>query len=175
MPFSERSPLQNSVTPFLDEVARRGSWTGGGGVAAFSAALAAALLEKLTAKPAVRRALRQRRRTCLRLMEDDARSFSRVITAARAKDRDTWARSLKAATEIPCRVAECAGAVQATCRAAHASVKSSLQSDLRCALALALAAETSARTLIETNLAWLGDSRYTRQVRRRLQRIPRRR
>jgi len=144
-------------------------------VAAFSAALAAALLEKLTAKPAVRRALRQHRRTCLRLMERDARSFSRVMTAARAKDRQAWVRSLKAATDIPCRVAECASAVQATCRAAQASVKPTLQSDLRCALALALAAETSARTLIETNLAWLGDPRYTRQVRRRLQRLPRRR
>lgn len=152
----------------MDEVARKGSWLGGGSVAALSAALAAALLEKLTVTPSVAAILRAIRRACLGLVERDAACFSGVIQASRVGNHRTVTQRLKAATEIPCQVFEYARTVQAACRKAQRSVQPAFHSDLRCALALALAAETSARTLIETNLAWLGDPAYTRQVRRRL-------
>ena len=161
--------MLGSLEQFLDQLARRGSWVGGGSVAALSAALAAALLEKLIHKPQTVRRLREARQECVALIRRDAETFARVVQATRTKNRPAFARSLKAATDVPCRVFERAQAVQAACRAAQREVKPQFQSDLRCAMALALAAAESARTLIQTNLAWLNDQAYTRAIRRRLQ------
>lgn len=161
--------LHESVEQFLAQVARRGSWLGGGSVAAFSAALAAALLEKLVHGPALTRALRRSRRECVALIQRDATTFARVIRATRTGNPDAFRRSLKTATEVPRRIFDHAQMIQAACRKAQRAVKPRFQSDLRCAMALALAAGESARTLIETNLAWLNDPGYTRQVRRQLQ------
>ena len=146
---------------------------GGGSVAALSAALAAALLEKLVVQPRPAYRLRHVRRASLRLMEQDAVRFARVIAATRSGKRRTFANALKAATDVPCQVFEHAQAIQAACRWAQRSVKPKFQSDLRCAMATALAASESARTLIETNLAWLNDERYARIVHSRLQRAGR--
>ena len=157
-----------SLEQFLEEVARRGSWIGGGSVAALSAALAAALLEKLVHEPRVGRQLRRIRQECVRLIQRDAELFSQVIRATQQKRRQVFARALKAATDIPCRVFEHAQTIQAACRTAQRAVKPRFQSDLRCAMAVALAAGESARTLILTNLAWLNDRTYTKQVYRRL-------
>ena len=161
--------MQGSVNDFLEQVARRGSWVGGGSVAALAAALAAALLEKLLVQPSIVRLLRRRRAECEQLIERDAATFSAVIKATRQHRREAFQRSLKVATEVPCRVFEHAQAIQAACRRATRTVKPRFQSDLRCAMALALASGESARTLIETNLAWLNDPRYTRTIRNRLQ------
>lgn len=161
--------MQDSVEQFLDQVAQRGSWLGGGSVAAFSAALAAALLEKLVVNPRTVRRLRAARRECLRLIERDARLFARVIQATRASNQQAFRRALQYATEVPCRVFEHAHAIQHECREARRSVKPRFQSDLQCASAVASAAAISARTLIQTNLAWLNDRAYSRRMRRRLQ------
>ena len=158
-----------SVEELLRQVARKGSWVGGGSVAALCAALSAALLEKLVIQPKSAERLRRIRRACLALIPRDARAFSQVIRAMRHSDRRRFRRSLKAATEVPWQVFAHAQTVQGMCRAAQRSVKPRFQSDLRCALAVALAAGESARTLIHTNLAWLGDAAYTRRMRRRLQ------
>ena len=159
----------HSLEAFVEHVARRGSWFGGGSVAALTAALAAALLEKLVHDQAAARRLRRIRRECLGLIDRDAATFARVIQTTRRKQRSTFVRSLKAATDIPCRVFEHAATLQAACRAAQRTVKPRFQSDLRCAMATALAAGESARTLISTNLTWLNDRTYTQQVERRLQ------
>ena len=161
--------MEGSLEQFLEQVARRGSWVGGGSVAALSAALSAALLEKLVIAPPTVRRLRLIRRQCVQLIAQDAERFARVIQATRRKHRPTFSRSLKMATEIPCRVFEHAQTVQAACRAAQRSVKPKFQSDLRCAMAVAMAAAESARVLIHTNLAWLNDQAYTRRIRRRIQ------
>jgi formiminotetrahydrofolate cyclodeaminase len=158
-----------SLEQFVEHVARRGSWFGGGSVAALSAALAAALLEKLIHNAGTVRALRGVRRECLALIRRDADAFARVIRTTRRKEPAAFQRSLKAATEIPCRVFERAATLQAACRAAQRAVKPQFQSDLRCAMAVAMAAAESARTLVLTNLAWLNDPAYSRQVERRLQ------
>ena len=160
--------MHGSLEQFLDQVARRGSWSGGGSVAALSAALAAALLEKLIHDPRAARRLRRIRQECVRLIRRDAETFARVIRATQRKHRQAFVRSLKAANEVPCRVFEHAQAVQSACRVAQRSVKPRFQSDLRCAMAVALAAGESARTLIYTNLAWLGDRAYAKRIRRRL-------
>ena len=161
--------MQASIEQFLEQVARRGSWVGGGSVAAFSAALSAALLEKLIADPRAARRLRQARRECLALLQRDAEAFARVIRTTRRKDRRAFRVALQAATEVPCRVFEHAQRVQVACRAAQRAVKPRFQSDLRCAMAVAMAAGESARTLVQTNLAWLGDPAYAARIRRRLQ------
>ena len=162
-------PALQSLEQFLEHVARRGSWFGGGSVAALSAALAAALLEKLIHDAGTARRLRRIRQECLALIRRDADAFARVIQITRRKDRSAFQRSLQAATEIPCRVFEHAEMLQAACRAAQRAVKPQFQSDLRCAMAVAMAAAESARTLVHTNLTWLNDRVYTQQVERRQQ------
>jgi formiminotetrahydrofolate cyclodeaminase len=158
-----------SLDRFVSHIARRGSWFGGGSVAALCAALAAALLEKIVVQAAPARTLRAIRRECLGLIQKDADAFARVIKSTQRKDRSAFRTSLKAAIDIPCRVFEQAERIQAACRAAQRTVKPQYQSDLRCALAVALAAAESARTLIHTNLSWLNDAGTTRQIERRLQ------
>ena len=169
-----RPRLLGLVEEFLEEVARRGSWVGGGSVAALSAALSAALLEKLVVRPGVVRSLRQIRRECVALMSRDAEAFARVIQATRRSNRTRFHRALTTATEIPWQVFEHAQAIQVACRAAQRSIKPRFQSDLRCAMALAIAASESARTLILTNLAWLNDPAYTKRIQHRLQAAARR-
>lgn len=164
-----RLQLSDSLEEFLAQVARRGSWVGGGSAAALCAALAAALLEKLVVRPAQGNALRRVRAECVRLIDRDATTFAAVIQATRHHNRRAFSRNLKVATEVPCRVFEHAQAIQAACRRATRAVKPRFQSDLRCAMAMALAAGESARTLIETNLAWLNQPGYTKQIRNRLQ------
>lgn len=158
-----------SVEELLHRVARKGSWMGGGSVAALCAALSAALLEKLIVQPQAAKRLRKIQRTCLALIPRDARMFSRAIEATRHGDRHRFSRALKAATEVPWQVFAHAQTVQRMCEQAQRSVKPKFQSDLRCALAVALAASESARTLILTNVAWLNDAAYTRMMRHRLQ------
>ncbi len=158
-----------SLEQFLEHIARRGSWFGGGSVAALSAALAAALLEKLIHDAGTARRLRRVRQECLTLIHRDADAFARVIQTTRRDERVAFRRSLKAATEIPCRVFEHAEGLQAVCRAAQRAVKPQFQSDLRCAMAVAMAAAESARALVLTNLTWLNDRVYAQKVERRLQ------
>jgi len=157
-----------SLEEFLEQVARRGSWSGGGSVAAVSAALSVALLEKLSTRPRAVRRLRRLRRECLVLVHRDAQTFSRVIEATRAGNRGAFTRSLKQATEVPYRVFAHAQTVAAICRAERRFIKPRFQSDLHCAMAVAGAAGESARALIRTNLAWLKDQAYTARMTRRL-------
>mgnify|MGYP001608927582 CR=1 FL=1 len=160
--------MYGSLEEFLEQVARRESWFGGGSVAALAAALAAALTEKLAVQPGAVRRLRRIRRRCLRLVQRDAETFARVIAASRHRNRASFHRRLKTAIEVPWQVFESAQAVAASCRVAQRSVKPQWRSDLRCALSLANASAEAARALISTNLTWLGDPQYSRTVRHRL-------
>lgn len=165
--------MPQSLEQLLEQVARRGSWLGGGSAAALSAALSAALLEKIATRPHLVQQARRHRQVCVRLIHRDAQTFARVIQATRTNNHPAFQRRLKTATDVPCQVLAHAQAVQRACQAAQRSVKPQFQSDLRCALALASAAGESARVLIQTNLAWLKDPAYARQVRRRIHPVPR--
>ena len=145
--------MRTSVETLLEEIARRGSWLGGGSVAALTVALAAALLEKLLLAAGARAQLRQIRQRNLRLVEQDAVVFARVIAATRQGRRIPFVRALRAANDIPCRVFADAHTVQALAREARRHVKPRFQSDLKCAAALAQAAATGAQALIATNVA----------------------
>ncbi len=160
--------MRRSLEQFLEQLARRGSWIGGGSVAALTVALAAALLEKLIMRAATGRRLRVVRSECLHLIERDADVFAGVIQATRSSNPPAFRRALKAATEIPCRVYAHAEAIAATARAEQRSIKPRFRSDLRCVVALARAASQSAHALIETNLQWLDDPVYRRRIRSRL-------
>lgn len=135
---------------------------------ALSAALSAALLEKLLARPADAAPIRRIRTACLALAELDATVFGRVIQASRHGDRRRFAAALRKATDVPWTVFRHARAVRAACRKARRSVKPRFQSDLRCAEALAEASGAGAKILVLTNLAWLQDPHYTKQMKRRL-------
>ena len=158
----------DSVERMLDQVARKGSWMGGGSVVALTTAFAAALLEKLTAAARPAERLRRIRRDCLGLVERDAAAFARVIEATRSNDLRQFARCLKAATEIPYRLVRHAAGIQAACRMVERAISPRFRSDLRCAQALARCADASARALIAANLDWLNDAAYAKVMRRRL-------
>ncbi len=167
--------MHESLEEFLDHVAQRGSWFGGGSAAALTSALAAALLEKVVVEPSVLQRLRRIRRVCVELIQRDATAFAAVIRAIRQQNTRAFRMTLQAATEVQWQVFECARRVGADGTAAQRLVKPRFQSDLRCAMAMARAAEVSARTLIVTNLAWLHDRSYTRAIRRRIQALPKHR
>lgn len=160
--------MESTLEQFLEQVARRGSWVGGGSVAAVGAALSAALLEKLVYQPDAARRFRRVRRECLKLVTRDAEAFSAVIRAMHRKDQPAVQRALKQATEIPWQVFQHAQTVRAACRSAARLVKPRFQADLRCAMALAKASAESATILIHTNLDWLRDPAYTLRMRQRL-------
>ena len=161
-----------SIQELLEEVARRGSWFGGGSVAALGAAASAALLEKLVGQGGTRRRLRRIRQHAARLIEQDATLFARVIDATRAgQGRRRFQAALKAATALQLTVWRSAQQVQQIGRAQRRAIAPRFQSDLYCALALAKASAASAKVLIRTNLTWLNDPRYTRRMQRRLRQV----
>jgi len=132
------------------------------------AALSAALLEKLLCDARLARRFRRIRQDCLRLSRADAEAFARVIRATRTGNRRAFARSLKAAIEIPCTVFTHARVLEAASRTARRTVSPRCRSDVSCAQAFAQASGEAARGFIETNLAWLHDPSYTRRLRRKL-------
>lgn len=157
-----------SIEQFLEQVARRGSWLGGGSVAALSAAMAAALLQKLVIRKASVRRLKRLRRASLLLIDRDARTFAKAIAATRLGNRRRFVAALKQATEVPFCVFANAHQVIAMGLAEKRAIKPQFQSDVRCALAAAWAAAGSAQALILTNLAWMKDAAYARRMRKRL-------
>ncbi len=163
--------LSGSFETLLDEVARRGSWVGGGSAAALSAALSAALLEKLVPAPSARAAARRIRRECLRLAQDDARRFAAVVDALRRGSRPGFTRALREATAVPLRVAELAQDIGRRARRTARAIAPRLRADLRCVAHLAQASTACAGVLINTNLVWLGDRAFAARVRRRLRRL----
>ncbi len=162
--------MHGSVEDFLEQVARRGSWYGGGSVAALSAACASALLEKLVTQKSAAKKLRRLREDCFDLIEKDATSFAQAIGSMRLGQRAVFVSRLKAATEVPYRVLVNAYRVKAMAKAYQKTIKPQFQSDVRCALSLAQAAADAAQAFIETNLAWLKVQPYTNDMHKRIRR-----
>jgi len=109
------------------------------------------------------------------LVQRDAVTFARVMTAIRTNNRQAFQRTLRSATDVPCRIVEHAQTIRAICRKAAHAIRPQFHSDLTCAKALAAAAEQGARALINTNLVWMNHQAYTRAIRRRLRATERRR
>ena len=160
--------MPTALERFLDQVADRNAHVGGGSLAALSAAMSAALLEKLPGTSAQSTRLRRIRSECTKLILEDGIAFARVLQADRVRNPQGFSRRLKSAIEIPCRIAQDAHGLVIMGRRARRRVKRPWRSDAQCALALAVAAEASACAMIHANLRWLHDSTYTRRIRRRL-------
>ncbi|MBI2885443.1 MAG: cyclodeaminase/cyclohydrolase family protein [Candidatus Omnitrophica bacterium] len=155
----------------LDQIARRGSWYGGGSAVAFGCALAAALLEKLTSDSRRRAAIRRLRSRCLQLAARDADAFARVVRAQASRPSSAFRRALKDATRVPLEICETAQAVLKAASLARRTLSTAYQVDVECVEALARAAQQGARALALTNARWLSDPAYSRQVRRQLARL----
>ena len=110
----------------------------------------------------------------MELIQRDAEMFARAISATRRDDGQAFRRALRAATEVQEEVLASSRTIQAASRAAQRTIKPRFRSDLRCVSVLAVACGQAARTLIQTNRAWLRDRAYSTQVRRRLRTSTRR-
>jgi formiminotetrahydrofolate cyclodeaminase len=126
------------------------------------------LLEKLVGSGRLARRLARIRHESLGLARQDAKAFARVIAASRSGNRRAFHQTLKAATEIPCRVAQHARTIREIARAASGSIRPPYRADVTTARAMAEAATAGAQALIGTNLAWLQDRTYAKGIRRRL-------
>ncbi len=158
--------MTNSIERFLDQIATRGTWYGGGSAAALACALSAALMEKLASQPRLAKALRPIRVRCIRLIHEDAEVFARVIRAASRQNRSAVQGALKAAVNVPKEIYLRSQQLLHMSRQIRRTTRPRYQVDLQCAIALARASGFSARALITTNLAWLADPAYSRRVRR---------
>ncbi|MBI3324168.1 MAG: cyclodeaminase/cyclohydrolase family protein [Candidatus Omnitrophica bacterium] len=159
--------MTTSLEQFLDRTADRRSRYGGGSCAAFTCALASALLEKLIRGSGAQRS-RTIRQACLRLVEEDAKQFALVLEATTANDRVAFAQALKAAIEIPQQVHAHAQQLLRLAGRARSTIQPRYRVDLVCVTALAAASGRATRALVRENLRWLRDPGYARRTLRRL-------
>ncbi len=184
----EQRTLDTSVWAFLDALASGAPTPGGGGAAAVSGAMAAALISMvcnltlgrqryadvademqavLDRAEALRAELQQ-------LAEEDVVVFTRLSAAyklPRVTDADTAIRrdaiqaALKRATDVPLRTAHAAAAVLPLCPTVAERGNQAAVSDVGVAVLLAHAAVRSALLNVDINLRTLKDPTYIQQVR----------
>lgn len=183
-----------SVGEFLDQLASKAVTPGGGGAAALSGAMAAALLsmvcnltigkpryaeveEEMRAALDRTEALRQELQA---LAEEDVVVFNRLTAAyklPRVTDADTAIRrdaiqaALRRATEVPLRTARAAAALLPLCPAIAERGNVLAVSDAGVAVHLAHAAVRSALLNVTTNLRTLEDRRFAREVQAEAERL----
>lgn len=190
----DQTTLDTSVIGFLDALASGAPTPGGGGAAAVSGAMGAALVsmvcnltigrkryadveaemrEVLDRAESLRAELQQ-------LAEDDVAAFNRLSAAyklPRVTESDTAIRkdaiqsSLKRATEVPLRTARAAAAVLPLCPPVAERGNRAAVSDVGVAALLAHAAVRSALLNVEINLRTLEDPLYVGQVRAEVDRL----
>lgn len=190
----DTNTLDQSVVGFLDQLASKEPAPGGGGAAAVSGAMAAALVSMVcnltigktryaAAEPAMREtvdraeALRHELQT---LADEDVSAFNRLTAAyklPRVTDADTAIRrdaiqaALRRATEVPLRTARAAAEILPLCPAVAEQGNPSAISDVGVAVHLAHAAVRSALLNVTINLRALEDQRYVREVRAEVERL----
>lgn len=162
---------RQSLEEFLRAIANRNTGYGGGSVVALNVAMAAALMEKLSPRRDWVTRCAAIRCECLRLVQEDADVFSKVILAFRKQRIRLAYRQLKGATKLQCRVFQHARRLEQMAQTAKESLASRLQSDLCCVIALARAAQTASRELILTNISWVNERPYSRKMRQWLRRL----
>jgi methenyltetrahydrofolate cyclohydrolase len=190
----EQTTLDATVIGFLDALASGAPTPGGGGAAAVSGAMGAALVsmvcnltigrqryadveaemrEVLDRAESLRVELQQ-------LAEDDVVAFNRLSAAYKlprvtesdiAIRKDAIQSSLKRATEVPLRTARAAAAVLPLCPPVAERGNRAAVSDIGVAALLAHAAVRSALLNVEINLRTLEDPLYVGQVRAEVERL----
>jgi formiminotetrahydrofolate cyclodeaminase len=190
----EQRTLDILVPAFLDDLASNSPAPGGGGAAAVTGAMGAALVsmvcnltigrqryaqvegemrELLDRAESLRAELQQ-------LAEDDVVAFNRLSAAyklPRVTDSDIAIRkdaiqeSLKRATEVPLRTARAATAILPLCPPVAERGNQAAVSDIGVAALLAHAAVRSALLNVEINLRTIEDGLYINQVRSEVARL----
>jgi formiminotetrahydrofolate cyclodeaminase len=179
------------VKSFLDELASSAPAPGGGSVAALAGALGAALIsmvnnltlgkEKYAAVQDDIKALLGKseslRKKLADLLEEDVVVYTKLNQtmkmprdtdeqkAARAAAMD---RDLKAAAEVPLRVAEACVAVMDLCRPVAEKGNANAVSDVGVGILMAEAGLRSAALNVLINLGWIKDAAYVSQTRQKL-------
>ncbi len=182
---------EKPVTTFLDELASSAPAPGGGSVAALSGALGAALIsmvcnltvgkkkyadvqEDIQALLSKSEALRKE---LVELLEADVQVYTEVSKAMkmpRATEEEKAARTaamqkaLKAATDVPMRVAEACVKVMDLCRPAAEKGNVNAVSDVGVAVLMAEAGLRSAALNVLINLAWIKDEAFVAENRAKL-------
>ena len=182
---------QKPVTTFLNELASSAPAPGGGSVAALSGALGAALIsmvcnltvgkkkyadvqEDIEAMLGQSEALRKE---LVELLEADVEVYTEVSTAMkmpRATEEEEAARTaamqraLKAATDVPMRVAEACVKVIDLCRPTAEKGNVNAVSDAGVAVLMAEAGLRSAALNVLINLAWIKDETFVAENRAKL-------
>ncbi len=138
----------------LDNVAARTPAPGGGSVAAWAGALAAALLEMVAAYAEDAEAVARGGVLRASLLEDAEReldSYAPVLAAG--EDRERRARALVAASEVPLSIARAGAEVAELAAAAIDRLRPAVVGDAAAAALLADASVQAAVRLVRTNLA----------------------
>jgi formiminotetrahydrofolate cyclodeaminase len=182
---------EKPVISFLDELASYAPAPGGGSVAALAGALGAALIsmvnnltigkEKYAGVQDDIKALLKKSETLRKkladLLEEDVAVYTQLsqtmkmprdteeqkATRAKAMDRD-----LKAAADVPLRVAEACVAVMELCRPVAEKGNVNAVSDVGVGILMAEAGLRSAALNVLINLGWIKDARYVSETREKL-------
>ncbi|MGH7229921.1 MAG: glutamate formimidoyltransferase [Nitrospiraceae bacterium] len=192
-PASDPTPLDASVSSFLDAVSAGTPTPGGGSVAALAGAVAAALgvmacrigppaasgkpTEPVAAElSSVEQRLLALRSTLQRLVQSDADAYAGVVKAFRLpKDDpsrpDTIAANLATATEVPLETAALATEAASLLRTLIPIAKPSVASDLKVGLLMALAGVEGGLENVRTNIKSLKNPMLIRQYAERLRAI----
>jgi formiminotetrahydrofolate cyclodeaminase len=182
---------EKPVRSFLDELASSAPAPGGGSVAALAGALGAALIsmvnnltigkEKYTSVQDDIKALLKKseslRIKLADLLEEDVAVYTKLSQtmkmprdteeqkAARARAMD---RDLKAAAEVPLRVAEACVSVMELCHPVAEKGNINAVSDVGVGILMAEAGLRSAALNVLINLGWIKDERYVSDTRKKL-------
>jgi len=182
---------EKPVRSFLDELASSAPAPGGGSVAALAGALGAALIsmvnnltvgkEKYASVQDDISALLKKseslRKKLSDLLEEDVTAYTKLSQTmkmprdteeqktARAKAMD---RDLKAAADVPLRVAEACVAVMELCRPVAEKGNVNAVSDVGVGILMAEAGLRSAALNVLINLGWIKDTQYVSETRKKL-------
>jgi formiminotetrahydrofolate cyclodeaminase len=182
---------EKTIISFLDELASSSPAPGGGSAAALSGALGAALIsmvsnltigkEKYAGVQGDIKAILEKsetlRKNLANLLEEDAAAYTQLSQtmkmprdteeqkAARAKGMD---RDLKAAADVPLRVAEACVSAMELCQPAAEKGNVNAVSDIGVGVLMAEAGLRSAALNVLINLGWIKDAQYVFETRKKL-------
>jgi len=182
---------RKSITCFLDELASSAPAPGGGSVAALSGALGAALMSmvsNLTIGKEKYAGVQDEIATLLKkseilrdrltgLIEDDVAVYTGLSQTMKMprnteEQKNTRAeamdKALKAATDVPLRVAEACVSVMELCRPTAEMGNVNAVSDVGVGILMAEAGLRSAALNVLTNLGWIKDVKFVSENRKRL-------
>ena len=160
-----RELLEHSVRAYAGAVGSAAPAPGAGSVAALTAALAAALNEKVARKspdPVTQQLAKTMARTrerLLNLVDDDARAFSDVMRAWKGTPLQRR-RALKMATKIPLAVCSDCSMIHDVALRLAAVAKPAIRADAQAAQRLAVGALQAARLMVEVNLSLMDDAAF---------------